>query len=138
MVALSVFEYGRPASSRSVQYAFKLLRAALKWRARGGHSSPRIYDLSHSFICHRLEDWYAQGLDIDRRILAILTVEGLDLVVASIARHAPRQGLLQKVFHELRKYQFPGMHQIPRLVGSGATWHPMQLKSRTASYACFY
>jgi integrase len=74
--AFFVFDYGRPASTRSVEYAFKLLRTALKWRARGGHPAPRIYDLRHSFICHRLEDWYAQGLDIDRSILALSTYVG--------------------------------------------------------------
>ncbi len=74
--AFFVFDYGRPASTRSVEYAFKLLRTVLKWRARGGHPAPRIYDLRHSFICHRLEDWYAQGLDIDRSILALSTYVG--------------------------------------------------------------
>jgi integrase len=64
--AFFVFDYGRPASTRSVEYAFKLLRTALHWRSRGGHPAPRIYDFRHSFICHRLEDWYAEGLDIDR------------------------------------------------------------------------
>jgi integrase len=74
--AFFVFDYGRAASTRSVEYAFKLLRAALNWRARGGHPTPRIYDLRHSFICHRLEGWYAQGLDIDRSILALSTYVG--------------------------------------------------------------
>jgi integrase len=74
--AFFVFDYGRRASTRSVEYAFKLLRTALQWRARGGHPAPRIYDLRHSFICHRLEDWYAQGLDIDRSILALSTYVG--------------------------------------------------------------
>jgi integrase len=37
---------------------------------------PRIHDIRHSFICHRLEDWYAQGLDIDRNILALSTYVG--------------------------------------------------------------
>ena len=71
-----VFDYGRPASTRSVEHAFQRLRTALKWPVRGGHPAPRIYDLRHSFICHRLEDWYAQGLDIDRSILALSTYVG--------------------------------------------------------------
>lgn len=74
--AFFVFDYGRPASTGSVEYAFRLLRTALKWPVRGGHPAPRIYDLRHSFICHRLEDWYAQGLDIDRNILALSTYVG--------------------------------------------------------------
>lgn len=74
--AFFVFDYGRPAFSRSVQYAFKLLRRRLQWRARGGHPVPRIHDLRHSFVCRRLEQWYAQGLDIDRNILALSTYIG--------------------------------------------------------------
>jgi integrase len=74
--AFFVFDYGRPASTRSVEYAFKILRAALKWRARGDHPAPRLYDLRHSFVCHRLQDWYARGLDVDRSILALSTYLG--------------------------------------------------------------
>ncbi|GAB7540723.1 tyrosine-type recombinase/integrase [Cupriavidus sp. 8B] len=71
-----VFDYGRPASTRSVEYAFKLLRAALNWRARGDHPAPRLHDLRHSFVCHRLQDWYARGLNVDRSILALSTYLG--------------------------------------------------------------
>ncbi|MFP3644683.1 tyrosine-type recombinase/integrase [Paraburkholderia sp. SIMBA_054] len=74
--AFFVFDYGRPASTQSVGYAFKLLRAKLKWRARGDHPAPRLQDLRHTFVCHRLQDWYAQGLDIDRSILALSTYLG--------------------------------------------------------------
>lgn len=74
--AFFVFDYGRPASTRSVEYAFKILRTALKWRARGDHPAPRIHDLRHSFVCHRLHDWYAEGVDVDRNILALSTYLG--------------------------------------------------------------
>lgn len=74
--AFFVFDYGRTASISSVEYAFRLLRQQLKWRARGGHSAPRVHDLRHSFVCRRLERWYAEGLDIDRHILALSTYLG--------------------------------------------------------------
>jgi integrase len=74
--AFFVFDYGRPASTRSLEYAFQSLRRRLEWRARGGHPAPRIHDLRHSFACHRLERWYAEGLDIDRNILALSTYLG--------------------------------------------------------------
>lgn len=74
--AFFVFDYGRPALSRSVQDAFKLLRRRLHWHSRGDHPALRIHDLRHSFVCHRLEQWYAQGLDIDRHILALSTYIG--------------------------------------------------------------
>jgi integrase len=74
--AFFVFDYGRRASTRGLQYAFQLLRQRLKWRSRGGHPAPRIHDIRHSFVCHRLERWYAQDLDIDRNILALSTYLG--------------------------------------------------------------
>jgi integrase len=74
--AFFVFDYGRRASTPGLQYAFQLLRQRLKWRSRGGHPAPRIHDIRHSFVCHRLERWYEQGLDIDRNILALSTYLG--------------------------------------------------------------
>ena len=74
--AFFVFDYGRRASTPGLQYAFQLLRQRLKWRSRGGHPAPRIHDIRHSFVCHRLQLWYAQGLDIDRNILALSTYLG--------------------------------------------------------------
>jgi len=74
--AFFVFDYGRSASTSSLEYAFQLLRRRLKWRARGGHPAPRIHDLRHTFTCRRLECWYAEGLDIDRHILALSTYLG--------------------------------------------------------------
>jgi integrase len=59
----------------SVRYAFRLLRRQLRWRSRGGHPAPRIHDLRHFFIC-RLEQWYAQGIDIERNILSRSTYVG--------------------------------------------------------------
>lgn len=74
--AFFAFDYGRPVSTQRIEYAFQLLRHRLKWRARGDHPAPRIHDLRHSFVCRRLERWYAEGLDIDRHILALSTYVG--------------------------------------------------------------
>lgn len=74
--AFFVFDYGRPASTRSVEYAFQLLRTTLGWHARGDHPHPRVHDLRHTFVCHRLQEWYAQGLAIDSVILALSTYLG--------------------------------------------------------------
>jgi integrase len=74
--AFFIFDHGRHASRRAVQWAFTVLRAKLQWHSRGGHPAPRIHDLRHSFICHRLEDWYAKGVQIDRHILSLSTHVG--------------------------------------------------------------
>jgi integrase len=74
--AFFVFDYGRAATTRSLQYAFELLRNKLKWRARGGHPAPRIQDIRHTFVCRRLERWYKDGLNVDRNILVLSTYIG--------------------------------------------------------------
>jgi integrase len=74
--AFFVFDYGRAASSRSLQYAFQILRSQLRWRARGGHRVPRIHDIRHTFISRRLERWYHEGADIERHMLALSTYVG--------------------------------------------------------------
>ena len=74
--AFFMFDYGRRASTIAVEYAFNIIRQTLKWRSRGGHKAPRIHDLRHSFICRRIEQWYSQGLDIDKQTLALSTFVG--------------------------------------------------------------
>jgi integrase len=68
-----VFDHGRPANTRNVEYAFKLLCRRLRWRARGGHRSPRIHDIRHSFVCRRLRHWYEEGVNIDSKLLSLST-----------------------------------------------------------------
>lgn len=49
--AFLLTDQGRPIAISAVQYAFKRLRERLQWKSRGGHRSPRIHDLRHTFIC---------------------------------------------------------------------------------------
>ena len=74
--AFFVGDYGRPANTDNVEYAFRLLRQALQWEPRGGHPAPRIHDLRHTFVCRTLQRWYETGVDIDRNILALSTYIG--------------------------------------------------------------
>ncbi|TAL89569.1 MAG: integrase, partial [Candidimonas sp.] len=74
--AFFLFDYGRPASRSGVEYAFSRLRTRLGWRARGDHPRPRLHDLRHTFVCRRLQDWYARGIDVDSSILALSTYIG--------------------------------------------------------------
>ncbi|MDZ7751522.1 MAG: tyrosine-type recombinase/integrase [Gammaproteobacteria bacterium] len=74
--AFFVGDAGRPARPRNIEYAFAQLRRRLQWTARGGHPAPRIQDLRHTFVCRTLQRWYADGLDIDRHILALSTYVG--------------------------------------------------------------
>jgi len=62
--------------NRTVHGVFQGLRAQLGWTARGGHPHPRIHDLRHSFICHRIKHWYRQGINVDHAIVALSTYVG--------------------------------------------------------------
>lgn len=59
-----------------MEYTFAQLRKRLGWIARGSYRFPRIQDLRHSFICHRLVSWYEQGVEVDHAILALSTYVG--------------------------------------------------------------
>jgi integrase len=74
--AFFVFDYGRSATTRSLHYAFRIVRQALHRRPRGGHSRFRLHDARHTIVCRRLERWYQQGTDIDRQMLALSTYIG--------------------------------------------------------------
>lgn len=75
-VAFFIGTHGRPPQRQNVEYAFRHLRRHLGWHARGGHPAPRLHDLRHTFICRRLERWYAEGHNIDQDILALTTYVG--------------------------------------------------------------
>jgi integrase len=67
---------GAGLGCRTVEYTFTRLREQLGWKARGDHAAPRLRDLRHTFICQRLVAWYREGIDVDRRILALSTYVG--------------------------------------------------------------
>jgi integrase len=71
-----VADEGRPLSISSVRYAFNCLRRRLSWRCRGARPAPRIHDLRFTFICRRLQRWYAQGLDVNPLMLSLCTYVG--------------------------------------------------------------
>ena len=74
--AFFVFDHGRPLTPRHLHYAFRTVRQALTRRPRGGHRRYRLHDIRHTFVCRRLERWYRQNIDIDRRMLSLSTYIG--------------------------------------------------------------
>jgi len=61
---------------RAVHNVFENIRARLGWTARGGHASPRIHDLRHTFVCRRVQQWHRQGTTIDDAMVALATYVG--------------------------------------------------------------
>jgi integrase len=66
----------RPLSDRQAHRVFNELRDSLGWINRGGHEAPRLHDLRHTFAVRRLIRWYADGAEIDQKMLALATYMG--------------------------------------------------------------
>jgi len=71
---------GQRLDSRQVRRVFIQLRNQLGWINRGGHDAPRIHDLRHTFVVRRILLWQAQGMDVDRQMLALSTYVGHAMV----------------------------------------------------------
>lgn len=71
---------GLPLGERQVHRVFEELREHLGWRNRGTHHAPRIHDLRHTFVVHRIMRWHAQGVDIDQAMLSLSTYVGHAMV----------------------------------------------------------
>jgi integrase len=67
---------GRSLSPHTITFVFRKLRRNLGWRCRGDRSHPRIHDLRFTFICRRVERWYAQNRDVNHLMLSLSTYVG--------------------------------------------------------------
>lgn len=67
---------GQPLGDRQVRRVFRKLRDKLGWIDRGCHGGPRIHDLRHAFVVHRVMLWHAQGIDVDQAMLSLSTYLG--------------------------------------------------------------
>lgn len=60
----------------TVERTFARIRQRLGWTADGRARRPRIHDLRHSFAVRRLLAWHEEGVDLDRKVLALSTYLG--------------------------------------------------------------
>jgi len=60
----------------AVKKTFSRLRHRLGWTAEGRSRRPRIHDMRHTFAVRRILRWYKEGVDLDRKILALASYLG--------------------------------------------------------------
>lgn len=63
-------------SYNTAHHAFSMLRTQLSWSATGRTRAPRIHDLRHTMVVHRIQAWHAQGVDVDANIAVLATYLG--------------------------------------------------------------
>lgn len=67
---------GDPFTIRHADYGFRCLCRNLGWGERLNGRWPRLYDLRHTFVCHRLLAWYQCGGAVEPRIPYLATYLG--------------------------------------------------------------
>lgn len=71
---------GLSLGDRQVHRVFRALSQQLGWANRGAHHAPRIHDLRHTFVVHRIVQWQARGIDVDQAMLSLSTYVGHSMV----------------------------------------------------------
>lgn len=63
-----ILDKGEPVKLRTAQYAFSKIRYLLNLGANLQGRVPRLYDLRHTFVCHRILAWYQQKIDVQQNL----------------------------------------------------------------------
>jgi len=71
-----LFDKGKPINRRVMLYALHDICQHLGWKPRGDYPHHRLQDLRHTFIVHSTLQFYQQGIEIDRAVLALSTYVG--------------------------------------------------------------
>jgi integrase/recombinase XerD len=79
-----VDRHGRRLLIPTVRQAFTELRSTVGIRRDdGGRYQPRLHDLRHSFVVHRLTTWYEAGADVQKLLPGLSTYLGHHSIVST-------------------------------------------------------
>jgi integrase len=102
--------YSRAAAA---DLLINVLRSAGLKPARG-RVGPRIHDLRHAFVVHRMLDWYEQGIDPELRLPHLATYLGHKSIHSTLIYITVTRELLQHAAERFRR------HGAGSLRGEGA------------------
>lgn len=83
VTAFLLSESGAPLCYDTVNKNFRQICNRLGWKGSQGVRAPRIHDLRHTFACHRLLQWYREGVDVEHAILSLSTYLGHSTVACT-------------------------------------------------------
>lgn len=63
-------------SDRAANSTFTNLRTQLGWTSEGRARLPRVHDLRHSMVVRRIQQWHAEGADVNARLPVLATYLG--------------------------------------------------------------
>jgi integrase/recombinase XerD len=78
-------------------------------RLDGATFAPRIHDLRHTFVVHRLELWYREGADVQRMLPRLATYLGHEDVSQTQCYLSMTPELLREACKRFENYALPGV-----------------------------
>ncbi len=91
----------------AVRNTFQSLRLRLGWTAQGRARIPRLHDLRHWMVVHRLLLWYSQDIDVDRKIAALATYLGHVVISDVYWYFSAAPELMSVVAHRFERFSQP-------------------------------
>ena len=104
---------GRYSRSRIEQLLVRVLRRA-GLKPEPGRRGPRIHDLRHAFVVHRMLTWYRQGINPQARLPYLATYLGHKDIDSTLVYLTVTQELLQHAGERFRGFV---AHSLDRVVG---------------------
>ena len=74
-----------------------------------GHKGPRVHDLRHTFVAHRMLDWYRKGVETQSKLPHLATYLGHKDITSTLAYLNTTPELLQ---HASERYRRHGAHAL--------------------------
>jgi site-specific recombinase XerD len=102
--------YGRARASELLRAIIRL--AGLK--PNSGRGGPRIHDLRHSFVVHRMTQWYEQGINPQGRLAHLAAYLGHRDINSTLVYLTITQELLQ---HANQRFRAAETHVLKALQG---------------------
>ena len=110
--ALFLTRKGTPLVRYTAENIFRRLRVrAGVLRNDGGHYQPRLHDLRHSAVVHRLVSWYRQGKDVQRLLPQLATYLGHVHIAATQRYLTLTPELLREASQRFEHYAQGGQHE---------------------------
>ncbi|MBI1956564.1 MAG: tyrosine-type recombinase/integrase [Acidobacteria bacterium] len=92
-----------------------------------GRQGPRIHDLRHTFVVHRMIEWYREGVDVQAKLPYLWTYLGHRDLHSSLVYITITQELLHRASERFRAF---GAHLV---TGSGGLYQNEQLSAESDS-----
>ena len=87
-----------------------LQRAGLKAATRAGRTGPRVHDLRHAFVLHRMLTWYRAGINPQPRLPFLAAYLGHKDINSTLVYLTVTQELLQQANERFRKHSGRVLH----------------------------